>query len=177
MNKYISHNVSLSPQNVALYKEKCDNLSLHCGPGSSVSIATDYGLDDPGINFTHKCRPALGPIQRLVQWVPGLSRGKAARTWCWPSTPSSAEVTKGYSYISIHPLGLFSSVTGLLTFIFTLPTLRHDAICQTLHTELTRLWENFIQPSTVPVCCVAEKCNLSLCAVEDKKLRIRHNLL
>ena len=33
-------------------------------------------------------RPALGPTQPPVQWVPGLSRGsRAARVWCWPLTP------------------------------------------------------------------------------------------
>jgi hypothetical protein len=37
-----------------------------CGPGSSVGIATDYGLDGPGSNphgdeIFHLSRPALGP--------------------------------------------------------------------------------------------------------------------
>ena len=50
------------------------------GPGSLVSIVTDYGLDGPGSNpggdeIFRPSRPALGPIQPPVQWVPGLSRG------------------------------------------------------------------------------------------------------
>jgi len=50
------------------------------GPGSSVGIATDYGLDVPGSNpggdeTFRPSRPALGHTQPPVQWVPGLSRG------------------------------------------------------------------------------------------------------
>jgi hypothetical protein len=42
-------------------------LDLICGLGSSVGIATDYGLDGPGIeswwgrDFLRLSRPALGP--------------------------------------------------------------------------------------------------------------------
>jgi len=50
------------------------------GPGKSVGIATDYGLDIPGSNpggdeIFCPSRPALGPTQPPVQWVSGLSRG------------------------------------------------------------------------------------------------------
>jgi len=52
----------------------------NCGPGSSVGIATDYGLDGPGSNpggdeIFRPFRPALGPTQPREQWVPGLSLG------------------------------------------------------------------------------------------------------
>jgi len=72
--------------------------SHYRGPGSSVGIATDYGLDGSGSNpggdeIFRLSRPALGPSQPPVQWVPGLSGGKVrSGRPADHSPPSSAAV-------------------------------------------------------------------------------------
>jgi hypothetical protein len=70
------------------------------GPGSSVCIATGYGLDSPGIesrwgrDFSHLSRLALGPTQPPVVGTgsfPGVKRlGRGADH----PPPSSTEVKK-----------------------------------------------------------------------------------
>jgi hypothetical protein len=65
--------------------QRASLIILYCdqqmrGPGSSVGIATGYGLDGRGIesrwgrSFPHLSRLALVTTQP-VQWVTGLSRG------------------------------------------------------------------------------------------------------
>ena len=54
-------------------------LCIKCGPGSSVGIATDYGMDGPvsnpgGDEIFRPSRPVLGPTQPPIKWVPCLSR-------------------------------------------------------------------------------------------------------
>jgi hypothetical protein len=82
---------------------------LECQLGSRVSsgsIVSDYGLDDRAIGFDPRqgqrifplasvSRPAQGPTQPPVQWVPGVlslgvKRGRGVMLTTYP--PSSAEV-------------------------------------------------------------------------------------
>jgi hypothetical protein len=53
---------------------------IAAGPGSSVGIATDYWLDGRGSNpggdeIFRPSRPALGPTQPPIKWLPGPSLG------------------------------------------------------------------------------------------------------
>jgi hypothetical protein len=64
-------------------KKKMKNVQLG-GCDSSVGITTRYGLGGPGIDsrwgldFPHSSRPALGPIQPPVKWIPWV---KPAAGW------------------------------------------------------------------------------------------------
>jgi hypothetical protein len=109
----VSHNKSIQMQVIYITRTRV-------GRNSSVSIATLYGLDDPGIEFQwrrdspHSSSPALGPTQPPTKWVPYLFPwGKTTWAWRWPRTPYSAEVkerVKLYLY-SWPVLGCTSTFT------------------------------------------------------------------
>jgi hypothetical protein len=60
-----------------------------CGPGSSVGIATGYGLGGPGIESRWRRNfSPWGPSSLLYNGYRVFPGGKAAGAWCWPPTPS-----------------------------------------------------------------------------------------
>ena len=66
-----------------------------------------------GRDFPSLSRPALGPIQLPIEWVPGLfPRGKAAWAWRQPVTPSSAEVKERVELYLCSPCGPSWPVVG-----------------------------------------------------------------
>ena len=67
------------------------SMTLYCCRDSSVSIATRYGLDGPGIES--RCPWRLwGPPSLLHNAYRLFLVGKAAGAWRWPPTVSGAEV-------------------------------------------------------------------------------------
>ena len=98
------------------------------GRDSSVGKATRYGLDGPGIefrwepDFPHLSRQVLGPISLLYNGCRAFPWGKAAGAWCWPPTPSSAEVKERVELYLYSPSGPSWPVIGW-TFYTLLPTL------------------------------------------------------
>ena len=107
-------------------------MSTNSGPGSSVSIATGYGLDGPGIeyrwgwDFPHLSRPALGPLPPTSCTMgtgsfPGLKNGRGVTLTPHPLLVPWSR--KGRA-IPLLPLWAVRSVQSLsactrVTFTFT----------------------------------------------------------
>jgi hypothetical protein len=89
---------------------------------SIVGIATCYGLDGSGLEprcgqeiftFPHPYKPALGPTQAPIQWVPGiLSRVKRPERGFDNPLPTSAEVIKSWHSYTSTPLLCLHGVLG-----------------------------------------------------------------
>jgi hypothetical protein len=124
------------------------------GLGSSVGIATGYGLDGPGIesqwaqNFPHLSRPAVGPTQPPVQWVAGLSRVKEQPGRDADPSPTSSAVgherVELYLYFSYGPYGLYRVsvlVQGWpLPFYFCLAKDSISGVFAAMHCRLKQVW-------------------------------------
>ena len=95
------------------------SFSFFFSPDCSVVIVTDYGLDDPRIefrwrrDFPYLSIPNLGPTQSSIQWVLGLFLGdKAAGALRESPTPSSVEVKEWVELYLYSPSGPLWSVLG-----------------------------------------------------------------
>ena len=109
------------------------------GPGSSVGIATDYRLDGPGIEslwgeIFHSPRPALGPTQPPVQWVPCLFLGGGGVKYGWGVLLITHPLLVSQSWKSraIPLLTLWATtgpVTGTLYLYYSDPIAMGSYVC------------------------------------------------
>jgi hypothetical protein len=109
------------------------------------NIATHYRLDGPGIesrwgwDFPQPSRPALGPTQPPIQWIPGLFSGdKAAGVWRGPPTPSSAAVKERVELYFYSPFGPSRPVLGrnlpfTLSYDFNFQTKKRSILTESTH--------------------------------------------
>jgi hypothetical protein len=148
----ILRNKDTHPQTTQCHKWEQQNMKLKCceildvinylgGWDSVVCIATRYALDGLGIesrwrrDFPQQSRPALGPTQPPAQWVLVLfPRGKAARAWSWPPTPSSFRVKERVKLYLYSPSGPSLPVLGrTLPINYLKSEYSNFLTCQVIH--------------------------------------------
>ena len=108
--------------------------------------------------FPHPSRPALGPTQPPTQWVQGFAGSKAAETWRWQPTPSSAQVKERVELSLYSPSWPSWSVLG---WSLSLPLYSYhlDVLCGVQHRsrrfgEYMNLCICGIKSCPHVVCCV-----------------------
>ena len=114
--------------------------------GQVVDIATDSELDGPGSNnpggdeIFRPSRPALGPTQPPVQWVPGLSLGCKVRPGrAADHSPPSSDRGHGTVELCLYPpSGPHRACNGITLPYIEIFCLANAKEWSTFHTELCR---------------------------------------
>ena len=126
------------------------------GRDSSDSVVTRYGMDGPGIKsqrgarFSAPSRPALGPTQPPIQWVPPPSSAKVKErvglhfySPSWPSWPVLGEIYPFLNlYITGHWLKQQRKVMIKLIHVYFCLLKSIQTVNMLLHTESSRHYEH-----------------------------------
>ena len=124
------------------------------GPGSSVGIATVYGLDGPGIeslwgwDIPHLSRLALGPTQPPVQWstgsFPGVKSGRGVTLTPHPLLMLWSRKGRAIPLLPLWAVQPVQSLSACTRVRFTFTFL----IWQSLYWFCFRFWNNLLQDNT-----------------------------